>query len=142
MVIYFSGNFRKCCLETWSGIGSRAAVLKVLSAPYNIVVLAVVLSLAAFSLSTIVPAAPAGLLRYGVAGYCAVISLMLLTAMFQRKFLVAAGAALFVFSDMVLGWNRFVSPVEGSHYLVMVPYYLGQILMFAGASRLKVVSND
>ncbi|MCM1503057.1 MAG: lysoplasmalogenase [Bacteroidales bacterium] len=151
MMIYFGGRFRDFCNrdrrnndDTIDGYGvcCRNSVMKVLVDHYNIIVLLAVVCLGTFSFMTIVPAAPEGFLRYGVAGYCVVISLMFLAAMLQRCALFAAGASLFVFSDMVLGWNRFVSPVECSGYLVMVPYYLGQLLLFAGAFRSMLASDN
>ena len=39
----------------------------------------------------------------------------------------------------MLAWNRFVEPLEYERYLIMVPYYLGQIFLFLRASRLKLV---
>ena len=105
--------------------------------PYNIIVTLLVLCLVVFSFVKVIPAAPQGFLRYGVSGYCIVISAMLLTALLQRDAVIAAGAVLFVCSDMVLGWNRFVSPVDGASYMIMVPYYLGQFLIFIGTSSFR-----
>ena len=65
--------------------------------------------------------------------------MMLFMALLQRSRLYAAGACLFVFSDLMLAWNRFVEPLEYERYLIMVPYYLGQIFLFLRASRLKLV---
>ena len=66
-------------------------------------------------------------------------ALLLFKALLRRSRLYAAGAYLFVFSDLMLAWNRFVEPVEYERYLIMVPYYLGQICLFLRASRLKLV---
>lgn len=39
-------------------------------------------------------------------------------------------ALLFVFSDGVIAWSRFIGAVPGRTYVVMVPYYLAQCLFF------------
>ena len=46
--------------------------------------------------------------------------------------LVGFGAAAFYFSDLVLGWNRFVAPIPNGRLLNLVLYDLGQILLIAG----------
>ena len=63
---------------------------------------------------------------------------MLYTALLQRSWMYALGAVMFVFSDLILGWNKFVSPVEEENLLVMIPYYMGQYLLFLRAARIKV----
>lgn len=92
-------------------------------------------TLAAFALTCIIPHAPAGIIRSGCAVYATLICTMLCFALEQRNLLFAAGAALFLFSDMILSWNKFVSPVEARKWFIMVPYYTGQLLIWAGAVR-------
>jgi uncharacterized membrane protein YhhN len=74
--------------------------------------------------------------------YAAVISLMLFSALLtlfrmdwlsNPAYLVSMGAVLFVASDLLLAWNKFIAPVRHSHLLVMTSYYLGQIMLVAGA---------
>lgn len=73
--------------------------------------------------------------------YGLVISLMLYAAMstiFDRAwstraaFLVSVGAFLFYISDLILGWNKFVSPLKNGSILNMSAYHLGQICLVAG----------
>lgn len=90
-------------------------------------------SLAAFALTCIIPHAPAGVIRTGCAIYALLICTMFGCAILQRDPLFAIGAALFLFSDMILSWNKFVTPVDGSKWLIMVPYYGGQLLLWLGA---------
>lgn len=97
-----------------------------------------VIILVIFAMVNVVPEAPAGMLRTGVGCYVTVISLMLYTALLQRSWMYALGAVMFVFSDLILGWNKFVSPVEGQDLLIMISYYLGQYLLFLRAARIKV----
>lgn len=106
---------------------------------YTILLALLILVVVAFSMAEIIPGTPSGAVRSGVIFYALVISMMLFMALLQRSRLYAAGACLFVFSDLMLAWNRFVEPLEYEMYLVMVPYYLGQICLFLRASRLKLV---
>ncbi|NOY98543.1 MAG: lysoplasmalogenase [Chloroflexi bacterium] len=81
-------------------------------------------------------------LRGPVLAYTAVISLMLLSAMQTLLRLdwapgaalaVSAGAALFMFSDVILAWNRFVAPIKNGRVINMASYHLGQIALIVGA---------
>lgn len=73
--------------------------------------------------------------------YSAVISLMLfaaLTTIFDpawstsASFLVSVGASFFFLSDIILAWNKFVSPVQNGRILNIALYHLGQIGLIAG----------
>lgn len=64
--------------------------------------------------------------RGPVAAYIAVISLMLASALASGDELAAAGAALFVFSDTLIAWDRFVTPLRWAPVAIMVTYHLGQ----------------
>ena len=81
----------------------------------------------------IVPSIPKGVLQIGCIIYMILICTMLATAISQRNGIYACGALLFVLSDFILSWNKFVAPVEGEKYLIMVPYYLAQILLWVKA---------
>ncbi|HSQ38559.1 MAG TPA: lysoplasmalogenase, partial [Anaerolineales bacterium] len=80
-------------------------------------------------------------MRIPIAGYGAVISLMLLSAMLKltdpawgagASLLVALGAFLFFLSDIVLAWNKFVTPIQNGRMLNIGMYHIGQILLAAG----------
>lgn len=86
----------------------------------------------------IVPLVPPGVLSIGVSIYAILICLMLVSAMLQRSSLFALGAILFVFSDFILAWNKFVEPVPYRHYLVLVPYFLAQWLLFIRATKYRI----
>lgn len=73
--------------------------------------------------------------------YSVVISIMLLAAMstiFDRSwetgasFLVSMGAFLFYLSDIILAWNKFVSPIKNGRVFNIATYHLGQIGLIAG----------
>ena len=85
----------------------------------------------------IIPEAHPGILLAGVIFYTAAIAAMLFTAMLQGSLLYTTGACLFVISDLILAWNKFVSPVEYYTYLNIIPYYTGQLLLFIKAADLK-----
>jgi uncharacterized membrane protein YhhN len=74
--------------------------------------------------------------------YAATISLMLysgLMTLFRADwlstpaYLVSVGALLFVISDLVLAWNKFVNPIRRGRLLLMIMYHLGQLALVAGA---------
>jgi uncharacterized membrane protein YhhN len=65
-------------------------------------------------------------LRGPVALYMVVISVMLASALATGNALAGAGAALFVASDAMIAWNRFVQPFPLADVGIMVTYHLGQ----------------
>lgn len=71
-----------------------------------------------------------GFLQAGVSVYILFILSMCILAWRQKNPYYALGAWLFVLSDTVLAWNKFVSHIEGASYLIMIPYYLGQWMLF------------
>ena len=87
------------------------------------------------ALADIIPSVPQGVMRYGVVVYAMLIAFMLWSALQQRSLLFAIGAGLFLASDMVLAWNKFVEPVSYSGYYILVPYYLAQWLLFIRSTK-------
>ena len=80
-------------------------------------------------------------LRAPVIIYGVVISLMLLSAMLKlndiswsaaASLFVAFGAFLFFTSDIVLAWNKFVTPIQNGRMINIGLYHLGQIALVAG----------
>ena len=80
-------------------------------------------------------------LIFPVVIYGAVISVMLYAAMStisnpawttRAAFFVSAGALLFVASDVILAWNKFVSPLKNGRVWNITLYHLGQIGLIAG----------
>jgi uncharacterized membrane protein YhhN len=61
-----------------------------------------------------------------VAAYMVVIGAMLATALAVGNPVAAAGAVLFVASDSMIAWHRFVAKVPNASVLIMVTYHLGQ----------------
>lgn len=66
-------------------------------------------------------------LRYAIAGYMIVIALMVASAIASGHRVAIAGAVLFLISDTLLAWDRFVRPVSWSHPVIMATYHLGQL---------------
>ena len=97
-----------------------------------------VTSLLVVVFTRIYPLAEAGIIRTGVGVYACVICIMLVTALLQRSSLYALGAVLFVFSDFILAWNKFVEPIPYRHYLVLVSYFLAQWLLFIRSTPYRV----
>ena len=78
-----------------------------------------------------------GPLQIGVSVYILLILAMCILAWMQKNPFYAIGAWLFVFSDTILAWNKFVSPIDSASYLIMVPYYLGQWVLFVQSIRVE-----
>ena len=91
-----------------------------------------------FLFAVIVPRAPFPAECSGPALYGTIIAGML-CSVFQYAGACAAGfrcaALLFVFSDAVIAWNRFIGPVPARTWIVMITYYLAQYLFFRFAFK-------
>lgn len=73
--------------------------------------------------------------------YSLVISLMLYAAMStiydpdwktNAALFVSLGAFSFYISDLILAWNKFISPIKNARIFNILTYYLGQIGLIAG----------
>jgi uncharacterized membrane protein YhhN len=82
-------------------------------------------------------------LRLPVLIYSIVISLMWLSALqtifdvnwkTNASLLVSIGATLFVASDIILAWYRFVNPIKNGRIINLITYHLGQILLIVGVA--------
>lgn len=82
-----------------------------------------------------------GILQAGVSVYILLIMTMCIFAWIHKNRYYTLGAWLFVISDTVLAWNMFVSPVKHASYLIMIPYYLGQWLLFVQSVRFNKESR-
>lgn len=80
-------------------------------------------------------------LAYPVILYSTVITVMLYAAMTtlsnsewkaNASLFVSMGAFLFYLSDLILAWNKFVSPIKNGRILNIAAYHLGQIGLIAG----------
>lgn len=89
-----------------------------------------------FAFALVIPKVPEPWLQIGCGVYAVLITAMFGLSLMQRPPIFAIGAALFLISDMILSWNKFVGPVTAEKWLIMVPYYLGQLLIWLGATTL------
>lgn len=89
-----------------------------------------------FAFALVIPKVPEPWLQIGCGVYAVLITAMFGLSLMQRSPLFAIGATLFLISDMILSWNKFVGPVAAEKWLIMVPYYLGQLLIWLGAASL------
>jgi uncharacterized membrane protein YhhN len=80
-------------------------------------------------------------MRMPIIVYSTVISIMLLSAMIKlmditwdanAALLVSGGAFLFYISDIILAWNKFVTPIQHGRIYNIAAYHLGQIMLIAG----------
>lgn len=105
---------------------------------YLAMVILFVIALLAITFIKIAPYTPEGIIRIGVCVYALVICVMFASAMLQRSSLFALGAVLFIFSDFILAWNKFVEPVPYNGYLILITYYLAQWLIFIRSTQFRV----
>lgn len=70
-----------------------------------------------------------------VAGYAAVLAAMTAFAVGTGIVLVAIGGVLFLVSDTIIAWQRFVRPVRHGAVAVIVSYHLAQFLILIGLVR-------
>lgn len=89
-----------------------------------------------FAFALVIPKVAEPWLQIGCGVYAVLITAMFGLSLMQRSPLFAIGAALFLISDMILSWNKFVGPVTAEKWMIMVPYYLGQLLIWLGATSL------
>ena len=105
---------------------------------YTLLIILMSITIAGFAFSEIIPNAPEGIIRIGTGIYTVLICTMLVLALLQRSSLYALGALLLVFSDFILAWNKFTAPIENAGLLIMIPYYLGQWLIYIRSTSFRV----
>jgi len=89
--------------------------------------LAVVLVVLAPVAVRILRAVPEQALRVPVALYSLAIALMVASAIASASTVAIVGAVLFLVSDMLIAWNRFVHPRPWAPLAIIVTYHLGQL---------------
>lgn len=129
-IIYFAGRyFRK--VEHDRKLTGKAK-------GYLAIVIFCIVVILAVAFTKVVPESEPGIIRTGVSVYTCLIALMMLAALLQRSSLYALGALLFVFSDFILAWNMFVEPVPYSRFMIMIPYYAAQWILFIRSTPLRI----
>lgn len=121
----------------FAGVGQGPAVL--LSTP--LVLAAAILIAVSLALVRIILRHVSGQLRLPVMIYCTALVLMGLTAFATERSLIIAGAVMFVASDAILAWEKFVEPAASARkppmrLAVWVLYYAAQVtFLFAFGMR-------
>ena len=105
------------------------AAFQTLSAWNPVTLLIAVLIGSAVALAGHFLGAHTGKLTIPVLIYMFAISLMVVTALRTSVPMICAGALLFMFSDGVLAYNKFVKPIRLASGMVIGPYYVGQTLI-------------
>ena len=100
-----------------------------------VVVLVIVIPLGRRILTSIARSDQPPELRVAVGAYIAVISAMLATALATGNAAAGVGAALFVSSDSMIAWDRFVARFAWAPVAIMVTYHLGQAGLVASLLR-------
>jgi uncharacterized membrane protein YhhN len=77
----------------------------------------------------IVGAAPGTPLKVAVTAYMLVIGVMAGSAIAAGMPAAIVGALLFMLSDSMIAWNRFVAPFASARVAIIVTYHVGQVLL-------------
>lgn len=99
------------------------------------ILLALVLAIYAVAMSWIFPKVEDSTIAYGIAIYAVLLLGMCYAALRHRNACLMMGGTLFVASDFILGVHLFVERMPHSTLLIMIPYYLGQLLLFIGVNK-------
>ena len=68
-------------------------------------------------------------MQAAVGVYMLTIAVMVASAVASGSLVCAGGAVLFMVSDSLIGWNRFVRPFAHSQLAIMTTYHLGQLAL-------------
>ena len=105
--------------------------------PVRLIFLALVLSVYGIAMNWIFPRVEDCIISTGIAIYALLLLGMCYAALRHRNICLMVGATLFVASDFILGTHLFVWRIPNSTLCIMIPYYLGQLLLFVGTLKEK-----
>ena len=115
-------------------LGHLAYIVGFWTVPQELELLLVGAAIVALNISRlarpILAGAPAEL-RLPVMVYMGVIGVMTASAMGSGSLLAVIGAAVFMLSDSILAWNKFVLPLPWAPVAIMVTYHLAQAALVA-----------
>lgn len=79
-----------------------------------------------------------------VTAYMLAISAMLMSAVLSKSFhrMIVIGAILFVISDSFIAINKFITPLDHKHLLIMSTYYAAQALILFGLIFAQSTKSD
>lgn len=101
------------------------------------IVMSIVVVLTAIGLALMILPATDTLL-IPVSAYICIITSMVVVAFFawNKSMRHIGGALMFMVSDATLAWNMFLDPLPFAAFVVMITYYIAQLLMVAGLIKL------
>lgn len=99
--------------------------------------LALVITIYGIAMYWIFPKIEDRIIAYGIAFYAVLLLGMCYSALRHKNACLMLGATLFVISDFILGTHLFVQRFPHAHLLIMIPYYLGQGLIYIGVSNIN-----
>lgn len=105
--------------------------------PVRIILLALVGSVYGIAMCWIFPKVEDSIISGGIAVYAVLLLGMCYAALRHKNTCLMLGAVLFVASDFILGTHLFVQRIPHSTLCIMIPYYLGQLLLFVGMTQKK-----
>ena len=108
---------------------------KTRSLSVRIILFCLVAAVYAVAMNWIFPRVEDRTIAAGIAVYAVLLLGMCYTAMLHKNVWLIMGAVLFVISDFTLGIHLFVQRVPHSTMCIMIPYYLGQLLLFVGIQK-------
>lgn len=106
------------------------------SLPLKIVLLALVSLVYGAAMYWIFPRVEDSFIACGIAIYALLLLGMCYAALQHKNVFLISGAILFVISDFILGINLFVQHIPHAGLSIMIPYFLGQLLLFTGSQKL------
>ncbi len=85
-------------------------------------------------LGRLIPPVIAYIFTISIMVFSALITLFCPEWKLPAAILVATGSTLFMISDSILAWNRFVTNIRQGRLILMITYHLGQMAILAGAA--------
>ena len=132
LIVYFiSRAIRERLYSSSSGYSSRNGSGQFI---FLFLLTAITVAILTFATVSVSSAVQDLVTKTAVSVYAAILLTMMWTAIAQKDIMFAIAAILFVFSDFAIGWHRFLSPIAGERYLIMIPYYLAQLILFIRSS--------
>ena len=104
--------------------------------PVRITLFGLVAVVYGLAMCWIFPRVEESLIAYGIAVYAILLLGMCYSAMQHKNVCLILGSILFVVSDFIIGINLFVERIQHAHQCIMIPYYVGQLLLFLGTRKL------
>ena len=103
--------------------------------------LLLVLMVYGIAMYRIIPRVEDKIIASGILFYAVLLLGMCYSALRHRNIALMLGATFFVVSDFILGTHLFVQRMPHAHLLIMIPYYLGQGLLYIGVLNMNKIED-